>query len=355
MFEIMSLSAKSARWWFKNRGDIDMDPEYQRAGGIWNDEDQKFLIDSILNDYDIPKFYVADFTTGVSLLNTERKKFAVIDGKQRFGSIFRFLSDDLSLAKDFSYVRDPGIKLCGLRFSDIEARYPSIASKIEEFPLSVMHVVTDERERINELFVRLNKGLKLSGAEVRNAMIGPIPKAIRRLAEDDFFKRYVTYPDRRGQSLNMVAKFLLLEMYEGAIDLKKSQLDWMVEDNFDATYRDIEPYVERVEENILVMKGVFHERDELLRTQGNIPIYFLWIPTVKKANRVYIRPFLHALEEELKRARNMEASKRMADLASYILAARNANDSGSVQTRLKLINGLFLSYLESGKISPVRK
>ena len=36
---------------------INLNPEYQRNGEIWPLEKRQLLIDSILNDYDIPKLY----------------------------------------------------------------------------------------------------------------------------------------------------------------------------------------------------------------------------------------------------------------------------------------------------------
>jgi uncharacterized protein with ParB-like and HNH nuclease domain len=61
-----------------------MDPPYQRRGRLWSLTDKAYLIDSILNGYDIPKFYVADFTWGKSALNRRKLPYAIIDGKQRF-------------------------------------------------------------------------------------------------------------------------------------------------------------------------------------------------------------------------------------------------------------------------------
>ena len=39
------------------KDEINISPEYQREGGVWTKEKKQLLIDSILNDYDIPKLY----------------------------------------------------------------------------------------------------------------------------------------------------------------------------------------------------------------------------------------------------------------------------------------------------------
>ncbi len=69
MFEVTSFDAKSLSWWYYNRDKIDMEPIYQRKGNIWNDHSRAFLIDSILNSFDIPKLYIADFVLQNSSLN----------------------------------------------------------------------------------------------------------------------------------------------------------------------------------------------------------------------------------------------------------------------------------------------
>jgi len=65
VFQILKLEPKPVIWWASQRSKIDMVPVYQRQGRLWSRGDKAFLIDSILNGYDIPKIYMADFTVGV--------------------------------------------------------------------------------------------------------------------------------------------------------------------------------------------------------------------------------------------------------------------------------------------------
>ncbi len=69
MFQILKLEPKPLIWWASQRTKIDMKPDYQREGRLWSRADKAYLIDSILNGYDIPKIYMADFTVGVAKLN----------------------------------------------------------------------------------------------------------------------------------------------------------------------------------------------------------------------------------------------------------------------------------------------
>ena len=63
MFIIQQHKERPLRWWFSQIGNIEFDPWYQRRSDVWSLRDQQFLIDTIINNFDIPKFYIADFTS----------------------------------------------------------------------------------------------------------------------------------------------------------------------------------------------------------------------------------------------------------------------------------------------------
>ncbi|MCX5643073.1 MAG: DUF262 domain-containing protein [Phycisphaerae bacterium] len=98
-FKITLMEAKTLSWWKSRRARIDMEPPYQRRGRLWSDTDKAYLIDSILNGYDIPKLYMADFTWGDSKLNQKKLPYAIIDGKQRLEAIFDFFDGRITLTE----------------------------------------------------------------------------------------------------------------------------------------------------------------------------------------------------------------------------------------------------------------
>src|SRR2546423_770622 len=112
--KIAPFEAKPLVWWKNRRSKIDMNPPYQRRGRLWSDTDKAYLIDSILNGFDIPKLYMADFTWGDSPLNLKKLPYAIIDGKQRLEAVFDFFDGVISLNEDFVYLEDSSIKLGGL-------------------------------------------------------------------------------------------------------------------------------------------------------------------------------------------------------------------------------------------------
>src|SRR5688572_17814722 len=107
MFKIEPHQAQTLAWWYARRNRMDMDPPYQRKGRIWSIRDKQYLIDSIVNEYDIPKIYLADFSIFDSPLNSKRMLFAVVDGKQRLEAIFDFMENRMTLADQFLYESDP--------------------------------------------------------------------------------------------------------------------------------------------------------------------------------------------------------------------------------------------------------
>ena len=104
-----------------------MNPPYQRQGRLWSTTDKAFLVDSILNEYDVPKIYMADFTFGGTRLNKKSLSYAIIDGKQRLESILEFFSGDLVLDENFIFQQNPSLSLGGLGYADLMKSYPEIA------------------------------------------------------------------------------------------------------------------------------------------------------------------------------------------------------------------------------------
>ena len=127
ILQVREFPARTLRWWYDEQDNIDFSPSYQRKGGVWQHSQQAFLIDTILNGFDVPKIYLADFTYRDTSLNIRKQPYAVIDGKQRFEAIFGFFEDKFSLSSNFAFLEDSNINISGLRFSELLVRYPRVA------------------------------------------------------------------------------------------------------------------------------------------------------------------------------------------------------------------------------------
>lgn len=342
MFRIRPFEARTVSWWMASRDVIDFDPPYQRRGHLWSTNDKAFLIDSILNDFDIPKLYLADFSYVDSSLNVSRKQFAVIDGKQRLEAIGDFFDGRLKLKDDFVLAEDPSLEVGGLSYKDLRASYPKLAGKFENYNLSVMSVLTDEEGKINDLFVRLNTNQPLAAPEYRNAMKGVVPPLIRDMAEHPFFREYISFKIRRGQDQQVATKFLLVEFRGDLVDTKRTQLDRLVRDaaRAEADTGEIERAANRVKKVLESMTGVFTPRDELLRSQGPLVVYYWLVREVGPAPT--LRTFLVEFERQRRINRNLaktlEPEVRLdPQLLHYDSLNRSINDAGSLKGRFHIL------------------
>jgi hypothetical protein len=351
MFTVRQFEARTLSWWSEQRDVIDFDPPYQRRGGLWSVSDKAYLIDSVLNEFDIPKIYIADFTFRPSAFNEKQARYAVIDGKQRFEAIFDFFDGRLVLAKDFVYARDSNLRLAGLSYRDLRANHPRVASQFDNFNLTVMSVITDEEAKINELFVRLNRNKTLTGPEIRNAMQGIVPELFRRLAAHDVLARCVSFAVHRGQDLDAAAKCLLLEFRGRIVDTKRVTLDRFVEEGTqaDAGVEDFERAADRVERVFDAMADVFVTRDSLLSTQGVFPVYYWLVRSTTDKYQHELRPFLLEFEEQRRRNRAAASDPQRvgevdAELIEFERLNRSINDQGSLEGRYEILERRFEEY-----------
>ncbi len=349
MFRIRPFEARTASWWYDQKDQIDVTPPYQRKGNIWTDHARSFLIDSILNDFDLPKFYVADFSYADSSLNIAKKQYAIIDGKQRIETIFGFYEGKITLSRDFTLYADPTLDLGGLGYRDLRQSFPKVASRFDNFNLSVMSVITDDEPKINELFLRLNSSRPLSAAEYRNAMHGVGPRLVRSISTDQFLVDYVGFPKSRGEDQQMATKFLLVEFRGDLVDTKKRQLDKLFEEaaRAEASNDEFERAKVRVIETLSQMRKVFIPGDALLKSQGPLVVYYWLIRSL--GAQPGLRKFL--LNFESARKTNREAAKDPSkissidqDLLQYDALNRSINDVGSLQGRYRIILRKYLDY-----------
>jgi hypothetical protein len=338
MFKVQAHEARSIGWWCTQKDDIDLSPPYQRSGGLWAPAQRGYLIDSILNEYDIPKIYLADFTIFNSPLNMSRKAYSVIDGRQRLEAIFSFREDLFGLNDDFVLFSDPKTPLGGIKYSDLVNKYPKIADRFREFNLHVMSVITDDEAKINDLFVRLNSSKPLTGAEIRNAMTGLVPKIVRELVSLPFFVKCIKFSSNRGEDKNTAAKILLLEYRGKFVDTKKIHLDRFVDEGVRTGNPDLERVGSRVRKVLSQMRRVFQNKDVLLSSQGSVPLFYWFIRTYGAESD--IREFLASFESERKENRRCaEETPERADqqLLSFELLSRSVNDQASYNKRFEIL------------------
>src|SRR5205809_5888339 len=141
---------------------IDLDADYQREK-IWSRKNQEELLDSILQNIDIPKLYL------VKTRNSESFDYECIDGKQRMNTLLSFYKPDANEQNPLT-VRVAGEKLT---YKQLTKEHPTIAEKIDKFELTiVIYAIIEDEEFIREIFRRLQLGVRLNSGEMLNSLTG---------------------------------------------------------------------------------------------------------------------------------------------------------------------------------------
>jgi len=333
----------------RERGTFELDPVYQREGGVWSLEKKQLFIDSVLNNFDVPKIYVHDLGA-----NDSGKRFAVVDGKQRVTTVLAFVDGHFALADDFKLqIATSGIGIkAGQYFNELSEDEKNY---FREKQLDVVIVETDDVDDIEELFSRLNNGEKLNAAEQRNAFGGKMAGAVREMASNPFFESKLGFGNRRYSYQEIAAKLLYLESCEQTlgkgnafVDLKKRHLDTFVKSNKGISDADLKKLQTSVTTNLNWMKPIFTDNDPLMGKQSFPQLMYLFCKTV---NREYasvdlqrkVSDFLSFFKQD-----RLDNSKRSEDdmdseLTEYgRLSQQGTNDADSMRKRVAILRRRFL-------------
>jgi Protein of unknown function DUF262 len=333
---------------YSEKDDIIVNPEYQRNGDIWSLEKRQLLIDSILNDYDIPKIYFHKFNPAER--SKSGKQYAIIDGRQRLETIWKFIEGEFALADDFQYLKDDSVNAKGFTYADLAKKYPKIKINFDSTALPVVVISTDDLELIEDMFSRLNEAVPLNAAEKRNAIGGYMAKLITKLSGHKFFKTSVNYSNLRYQHKDTIAKFLWLtyclnnnETKNKIIDTKKVYLDGLVRKFKDSGNNEVEKLEKEVTPILEDMSKLFISKDPLLKAQGVLPIYFLLVRKYRNEKKIskFSRNLLLDFRKKLETNRQIaekDISKAEFDLLEFSrLSQQGTNDANSIKTRVEIL------------------
>ncbi len=327
---------------------IKVNPEYQRNGDIWSLEKRQLLIDSILNDYDLPKLYF--HALDMKEKNKSGIEYAVIDGRQRLETIWKFIDGDFPLADDFVYYKNPKVKAAKLTYADLAINYPQLKMIFDSFELPIILVETDDLELIDDMFSRLNEAVPLNAAEKRNAFGGPMAKAINNVAQHNFFINKVRFSNHRYQYKEVAARLLFLLhsiQRKKIIDTKKVYLDSFVKEFKDNKKLNTKAIEKEALDLLDIMDGIFSKKDVLLKSQGIVPIYFLLFKEADassmlgKIGRSGLLQFQHSIKKN-KEIAEQDITKANFDLIEFDrLSQQGTNDANSIKERLRIIKEKF--------------
>lgn len=352
-FLITQHEPRSLIDWFAKRDQIDLNPGFQRRSSLWGRNKQIKLIDTILNGYDVPKLYLADYRSYGSSNRETDKDYAVIDGKQRLEAIFRFFKNELILEKrDCRIADDPSIDVDKLTYAALQRLYPHLAARAEKYELTVMSVVSNDKQRIRDMFVRLNFGVPVNGAERRNAMLGIVPELIHEIAKHEFFTTKIRFNIARMAEYNVAAKLLLIEVRGKFVDTKAKNLDDLV---IEGEARNITPFQDaknRCVQILDVLTQVFYGRDPLLSAGGSVPLYY-WLARSRRDVALRLRPFLDGFTKDVRRNLELLRDNPPAanpELSKYYTMGRTTNDQASLEGRFRILDERFQAFLKENEV-----
>ncbi len=125
---------------YAERAMYEIDPPYQREGGVWSLEKKQLFLDSIFNGFDIPKIYLRLISTNT---RGAPAKYAIVDGKQRLTTIWEFLNSDFALDKDFSWEDRSDLNVSGKLFRELPA---DAQMRIQSRAMDIVMIETDDDE-----------------------------------------------------------------------------------------------------------------------------------------------------------------------------------------------------------------
>lgn len=190
------------------RGNIDMDPKFQRRAA-WDIQRKSHLIESLIIGLPIPNIVLAES-------REKRGKFIVIDGKQRLSSLYGFMSEhevEPFALKNLSVRPD----LNGVDYKRLQVDFSSDANFLENAPIRTVVIRNWPSDYfLYVIFDRLNSGsLPLSPQELRRALQ---PGALLDYIDEFLLTSQIvrkalglTKPDRRMRDSEIVLRFIAFE------------------------------------------------------------------------------------------------------------------------------------------------
>ena len=341
-FQIQQLTDASVLAIDDMRSQIYIDPDYQRPGGVWNQKQRQLFIDSLVNRYDIPKLYFHQISESEV---SKDHRYAIIDGKQRLETIWDFVDGKFALADDFEYYSDSDIDASGMSYEELSKKYPKLVSRLDSRTLTIMVVVAEELDVVEDMFSRLNEATPLNAAERRNAFGGPLPSITRRLVTDGlFFKQRISVSHTRYRHYDIAAKLLHLEQSEEIVDTKKATLDafFVAARKQGKTEEDLSDLDRTVAENLTTMYGIFVDKDELLRSSGMVVVYYVLFSRLRRDGIETKVGRAELVEFEKLRKTNRDKFALDHDGVDYRLIefdelARSSNDGAAIRERYEIL------------------
>lgn len=195
-----------------NNNELELNPDFQRKAGLWDDTKKSRLIESILIKVPLPIFYFD---------SRDDERWTIVDGLQRITTFNDYILKNSFKLVNLEYLTD----LDGVSFNDLPR---SMQRRIRECIIQTYCIRKGTPDDVTiSIFKRINTGgITLSLAEIRNCVFhGIAGNLIKDMASSEAFKiatRYRISPDRMDDR-DLVTRFTAFyvqgyEKYDGNMD-----------------------------------------------------------------------------------------------------------------------------------------
>lgn len=199
---------------YRERSSINLNPAWQR-GPAWRPQRQVLLVDSILRGMDIPKIYLRKLPAG------GMHAYDAVDGQQRLRAVWEFRAGNLRLDYPEPLAAIDGHTVAGHTYSSLHG---DLKKRFTKFSASVAEIMRSTPDEITNLFSRLQMGVSLNPAELRNALGGPMRHVVDALATSHVFFQECRIPDNRYKRQDYAAHAFAVAAYGVSSDLKAPDL-----------------------------------------------------------------------------------------------------------------------------------
>lgn len=217
-----------------NDGNVDLNPDFQRRN-VWDNDKRSRLIESLMIGYPVPEIVLAEIIG-------EKKKYLVIDGKQRLLAIYGFMNKDSDFWDGAPKLKNQTVlkNNNGLSFDELieDEKRRFLNADVRCTLLSGYK----NYSTLYDIFYRLNTGSSpLTMQELRNSIYkGGFSKTIIKHTDKANPLRTILNikgPDKRFKDAELLLKFLYIELsgkrYSGALRKELDNFTSYMNDHWD--------------------------------------------------------------------------------------------------------------------------
>lgn len=284
-----------------NKEKIELTPIWQR-GPAWKIARQVLLLDSILRGMDIPKIYLRKLTHGVFTHDA-------VDGQQRLRAIWMFREGEITLNHPDNLAPIEGEEIQGKTYHQLSSK---LRNRFNAFKVSIGEITVSNTGEIRNLFARLQMGVSLNPAELRNAMDGPLRYSIDSTARLHPFFQNSRISSDRFKHLDYAAHSYAMAAYQGSEDIKAPNLRDMISEFGADRGNEVLDLSNKVDGALTVLADI-NERLKYSITQKWIFVDLSWLIMQYQSNakKIDVIKFAASFEkfESLRRLYNNEPEK----------------------------------------------